>query len=60
VRWSWHGVLFRDSIVKPLGGLVFEVCAIAKHYLKAGEVLDDYSMYMSYGGAVNVHEGRKP
>ena len=53
-------MLFRASIVKPLGGLVFEVCAIAKHYLKAGEVLDDYSMYMSYGGAVNVHEGRKP
>jgi predicted homoserine dehydrogenase-like protein len=49
-------VLFRDSIVKPLGGPVVEVCAVAKRDLKAGEVLDDYGMYMTYGEAVNVHE----
>jgi len=27
-----------------------------KRDLKAGEVLDDYGMYMTYGEAVNVHE----
>ncbi len=49
-------VLFRDSIAKPLGGPVVEVCAVAKHDLKAGEILDDYGMYMTYGEAVNVQE----
>lgn len=49
-------VLFRDSINKPLGGPVVEVCAVAKRDLKAGEVLDDYGMYMTYGEAVNVDE----
>jgi len=49
-------VLFRDSLAKPLGGPVVEVCAVAKRELKAGEVLDDYGMYMTYGEAVNVDE----
>src|SRR2546426_6433591 len=49
-------VLFRDSVAKPLGGPVVEVCAVAKRGLQAGEVLDDYGMYMTYGEAVNVHE----
>src|SRR5882672_1818698 len=49
-------VLFRDSIAKPLGGPVVEVCAVAKRDLKAGEVLDDYGMYMTYGEAVNADE----
>jgi predicted homoserine dehydrogenase-like protein len=49
-------VLFRDTVTKPLGGPVLEVCAVAKRSLKAGEVLDDYGMYMTYGEAVNVHE----
>ncbi|HEY7292629.1 MAG TPA: Gfo/Idh/MocA family oxidoreductase [Vicinamibacterales bacterium] len=49
-------VLFRDSVAKPLGGPVVEVCAIAKRDLKAGEVLDDYGCYMTYGEAVNVEE----
>jgi predicted homoserine dehydrogenase-like protein len=49
-------VLFRDTVTKPLGGPVLEVCAVAKRGLKAGEVLDDYGMYMTYGEAVNVHE----
>lgn len=48
--------LFRDSVAKPLAGPVVEVCAVAKRDLKAGEVLDDYGMYMTYGEAVNVEE----
>ena len=49
-------VLFRDALAKPLGGPVVEVCAVAKRDLNAGEVLDDYGMYMTYGEAVNVGE----
>ncbi len=48
--------LFRDSVAKPLGGPVVEVCAVAKLDLKSGEVLDDYGMYMTYGEAVNAEE----
>jgi predicted homoserine dehydrogenase-like protein len=48
--------LFRDPVAKPLGGPVVEVCAVAKRDLKAGEVLDDYGMYMTYGEAVNSEE----
>jgi predicted homoserine dehydrogenase-like protein len=48
--------LLRDSVAKPLGGPVVEVCAVAKRDLKAGETLDDYGMYMTYGEAVNVDE----
>jgi predicted homoserine dehydrogenase-like protein len=48
--------LFRDSLAKPLGGPVVEVCAVAKRDLNAGEVLDDYGMYMTYGEAVNADE----
>jgi predicted homoserine dehydrogenase-like protein len=48
--------LFRDPVAKPLGGPVVEVCAIAKRDLKAGETLDDYGMYMTYGEAVNADE----
>ncbi|MDH3978363.1 MAG: SAF domain-containing protein [Gammaproteobacteria bacterium] len=49
-------VLFRDCLAKPLGGPVVEVCAVAKRDLQAGEVLDDYGMYMTYGEAVNAKE----
>ncbi len=49
-------VLFRDSVAKPLGGPVVEVCAVAKRDLSAGEVLDDYGQYMTYGEAVNSDE----
>ena len=49
-------VLFRDGVAKPLGGPVVEVCAVAKRELKAGEALDDYGMYMTYGEAVNADE----
>jgi predicted homoserine dehydrogenase-like protein len=51
-----RAVLFRDSVAKPLGGPVVEVCAVAKRDLKAGEVLDEYGNYMTYGEAVNASE----
>ena len=46
--------LFRDSVAKPLAGPVVEVCAVAKRDLKAGETLDNYGMYMTYGEAVDA------
>ncbi len=49
-------VLFRDEVAPPLGGPVVEVCAVAKRDLRAGETLDEYGMYMTYGEAVNVSE----
>ncbi len=48
--------LFRDSVAKPLGGPVVEVCAVAKRDLTIGETLDDYGQYMTYGEAVNADE----
>src|SRR5258705_3867518 len=51
-----RAVLFRDPTTRPLGGPVVEVCAVAKRDLKAGEVLDDYGMYMTYGEAGNPEE----
>jgi len=51
-------VIFRDSVAPPLAGPVVEVCAVAKRDLKAGETLDDYGMYMTYGEAVNTEEMR--
>src|SRR5262245_28524650 len=48
--------LFGDEVAPPLGGPVVEVCAVAKRDLKAGESLDEYGMYMTYGEAVNVDE----
>ena len=53
-----RAVLFRDSVAKPLAGPVVEVCAVAKRDLKAGETLDDYGNYMTYGEAVNSDEMR--
>jgi predicted homoserine dehydrogenase-like protein len=49
-------VLFRDSLAPPLDGPVVEVCAVAKRDLVAGDVLDEYGMYMTYGEAVNSDE----
>ena len=49
-------VLFRDSVAKPLGGPVVEVCAVAKRDLSPGDLLDDYGQYMTYGEAVNADE----
>src|SRR3954470_10249604 len=48
--------LFRDDVAESIGGPVVEVCALAKRDLKAGEVLDEYGMYMTYGEAVNAEE----
>ncbi len=48
--------LFRDELAPPIGGPVVEVCAVAKRDLKAGETLDEYGMYMTYGEAVNAEE----
>lgn len=53
-----RSVLFRDSVARPLAGPVVEVCAVAKRDLKAGETLDDYGCYMTYGEAVNSAEMR--
>jgi predicted homoserine dehydrogenase-like protein len=49
-------VLFGDEAAPPLGGPEVEVCAVAKRDLRAGETLDDYGMYMTYGEAVNAAE----
>jgi predicted homoserine dehydrogenase-like protein len=46
--------LFRDPVSRALGGPVVEVCAVAKRDLRAGETLDDYGEYMTYGEAVGV------
>lgn len=48
--------LFGDDLAPPLAGPTVEVCAVAKRDLGAGEVLDDYGMYMTYGEAVAVDE----
>lgn len=49
-------VLLGDHVAPPLGGPVVEVCAVAKRDLIAGEVLDEYGMFMTYGEAANVEE----
>jgi predicted homoserine dehydrogenase-like protein len=49
-------VLCGDEVAAPLGGPMVEVCAVAKRDLRAGEVLDEYGMYMTYGEAVNADE----
>jgi len=49
-------VLFGDNVAPPIDGPVVEVCAVAKRDLAAGEVLDEYGMYMTYGEAVNADE----
>ena len=48
--------LMRDPVARSLAGPVVEVCAVAKRDLKAGEILDDYGMFMTYGEAVNSDE----
>jgi predicted homoserine dehydrogenase-like protein len=49
-------VLFDDGLATPLGGPVVEVCAVAKRDLEAGETLDEYGMFMTYGEAVAADE----
>ncbi|MCA1569564.1 MAG: NAD(P)-dependent oxidoreductase [Chloroflexi bacterium] len=48
--------LFGDQLAPPLAGPSVEVCAVAKRDLKAGETLDDYGMFMTYGEAANSEE----
>jgi predicted homoserine dehydrogenase-like protein len=48
--------LLGDNVAAPLGGPVVEVCAVAKRDLRAGETLDEYGMFMTYGEAVNTEE----
>ena len=48
--------LFRDPVSRALAGPVVEVCAVAKRDLRAGETLDDYGEYMTYGEAVSADE----
>jgi len=48
--------LFRDSVAPPVAGPMVEVCAVAKRDLEAGETLDDYGMFMTYGEAVPADE----
>ncbi len=52
-----RAVLFGDSAGIPLDGPRVEVCAVAKRNLKAGEVLDNYGHFMTYGEAVSAAEG---
>jgi predicted homoserine dehydrogenase-like protein len=49
-------VLFGDNLAPPLGGPSVEVCAVAKRDLVAGETLDEYGMFMTYGEAANTEE----
>jgi predicted homoserine dehydrogenase-like protein len=49
-------VLFGDNLAAPLSGPEVEVCAVAKRDLRAGETLDEYGMFMTYGEAVNADE----
>ena len=49
-------VLLGDHVAPPVGGPVVEVCAVAKRDLKAGEVLDEYGMFMTYGEVANAEE----
>jgi predicted homoserine dehydrogenase-like protein len=48
--------LLGDNPAPPLDGPVVEVCAVAKRDLRAGETLDEYGMFMTYGEAVNSEE----
>jgi predicted homoserine dehydrogenase-like protein len=50
--------LFGDAAGQPLQGPSVEVCAVAKRDLEAGETLDEYGHYMTYGEAVNSAEMR--
>lgn len=48
-----RAVIFGDATVTPLGGPVVDVVATAKRDLKAGETLDGYGHYMTYGQCEN-------
>jgi predicted homoserine dehydrogenase-like protein len=46
-----RAVLFGDAVGQALAGPVLEVVAIAKRDLRAGETLDSFGRYMTYGQA---------
>ena len=46
-----RAVLFGDAVGQPIGAPVVEVVAIAKRDLQAGETLDSFGQYMTYGQA---------
>jgi predicted homoserine dehydrogenase-like protein len=46
-----RAVLFGDAVGQPLGAPVVEVVAIAKRDLQAGETLDSFGRYLTYGQA---------
>ncbi|MGB5136773.1 MAG: SAF domain-containing protein [Prochlorococcaceae cyanobacterium] len=46
-----RAVLFGDAVGQPDGGPVVEVVALAKRDLHAGEILDSFGRYMTYGQA---------
>jgi predicted homoserine dehydrogenase-like protein len=50
-----RAVLFGDT-AGAAAGLQVEVCAVAKRNLAAGEVLDDYGHFMTYGEAASAAE----
>lgn len=49
---------FNDPVMYPVGGPVVEVITIAKRQLKAGETLDGYGGYLSYGICENYNTAR--
>jgi len=52
-------VLFGDAAARAIGAPCVEVCAVAKRDLIAGEALDDYGHYMTYGQCVSEAEMRE-
>ncbi|MGH9349572.1 MAG: NAD(P)H-dependent oxidoreductase [Vicinamibacterales bacterium] len=51
--------LLGDATGRAMDGPFVEVCAIAKRDLEAGERLDDYGHYMTYGECVSAAEMRE-
>lgn len=47
---------FNDSAGSPIGPPMVEVCAVAKRALTAGQSLDDFGGYDTYGQAVSAKE----
>lgn len=56
-----RAVLFNDSAGSALDAPRVEVCAVAKRDLRAGEVLDSYGHFMTYGeaAAADEHQTRR-
>jgi predicted homoserine dehydrogenase-like protein len=54
-----RAILFKDAAGAASGGPRVEVCAVAKRDLQAGEVLDDYGQFMTYGEAVSASERQR-